>query len=218
MEEIVIVGNSGAARECYQIFMDCWWASPTLRFSTHFKGFLSYKGFLGNLGPLASMMLGDLDGYAAAPADRFIIGIGRPDLRKAVFGDIKAREGIFINLISPWSYVPFDCVLGEANIINSGCNFSSNSQIGDGNYFNGGVRLGHDVNIGSFNFFGPSTTALGGASIGNENIIAVQSALLEHSRIGDSNHIHPASVLFKGCGNHCRMAGNPALKIADDGN
>lgn len=213
MESVIIIGNSGAARECHQLFQDCWWASSTLRVNSIFKGFLSYKGFAGSLGALAHLELGDMDSYAIQPNDRFIIGIGKPELRRAVFDAMRARNAVFMNLISPWSYCPPDCALGEANIINSTCNFSGNTRIGNGNYFNGGVRLGHDVNIGDFNFFAPSTTILGGATVGDANMFAVQSVLLELGRVGSGNHIHPGAVLYKGCRDNCRMAGNPALKI-----
>lgn len=218
MQHIIIIGNSGAAHECHQLFTDCWWHSPSFRFSTMFKGFLSYKGYVGNLGELSFLALGDMDTYELQPHDRFIIGIGNPALRCEIYTAMKKRGASFLNLISPWSYIPGDFKMGEGNIINSSCNFSCGSVIGNANYFNGGVRLGHDVHIGNFNFFGPSTTVLGGANVGDGNIIAVQSTLLERSHIGDHNHLHPASVIFKGCGNDCRMAGNPALKMADNEN
>lgn len=215
MADIVIVGNSGAARECHQLLIDCIWGSPTLRFAWNFLGFLSYKGFQAELGPLQPFFLGDLANFKIGPNHKFIIGIGMPQLREEVFLTLKERGASLVNLISPWSYVPGDFQLGEGNIINSTCNFSGASSVGDGNYFNGSVRLGHDVKIGSFNFFGPSTTMLGGSSMGNRNIMAVQSVLLEQGRIGNDNNIAPGSILFKGCRNNCRMAGNPALKIGE---
>lgn len=213
MNDVVIIGNSGAARECHQLLFDSIWASPSLRYLLNFKGFLSYRGFSGSLGALSDSFLGGMEDYPVSPRDRFIIGVGDPHLRRDIFLEMKDRGAQFMNLISPWSYVPGDFQMGEANIINSHCNFSGGSRIGDGNYFNGGVRLGHDVTLGSFNFFGPSSTALGGVTVGDANLVAVQSVLLEHCRIGSDNHIHPASIVFKGCRDKCRMAGNPALKI-----
>lgn len=213
MLDIMIVGNSGAARECHQLLIDCIWGSPTLRYGIRFGGFLSYNGHPSDLGALAGDFKGDLADWKISPDDRFVIGIGLPGLRRQAFEELKGRGASFINLISPWSYVPGDFILGEGNIINSGCNFSGGSKAGDGNYFNGGVRLGHDVEIGSCNFFAPSTTALGGARVGDCNLMAVQSTLLDHARIGSYNHIAPGSIVYKGCRDHCRMSGNPALKI-----
>lgn len=214
MQRAIIVGNSGAARECHQLLMDCIWQSPTMRFDLFFGGFLSYKNYQSDLGPLSGSFLGDLDSFTQETADRFIIGVGDPNLRYEIFHALKERDCHFINLISPWSYVPGDFVMGEANIISSTCNFSGGSSIGDGNYFNGNVRLGHDVTIGSCNFFAPSATILGGAKVGDRNLMAVQSVLLDHAKIGDNNRIAPGSIVFKGCRDNCRLAGNPALKIA----
>lgn len=215
MNDIMIVGNSGAARECLELLQDCLWNSPTLRYEIRFGGFLSFKGYPGDLGPLQAEFKGDLDDWQIREKDRFIIGIGMPALRRQVFAELKTRGARFINLISRWSYLPPDFALGEGNIVNSHCVFSGASRAGDGNYFNGSVRLGHDVTIGSFNFFAPSTTVLGAATIGDGNLIAVQSVVLEHAKVGSHNHIAPGSIIYKGCRDNCRMAGNPALKIGD---
>lgn len=215
MNDVMIVGNSGAARECWQLLYDCIWNSPTLRYEIRFGGFLSFNRHQGDLGPMQTDFRGDLDDWHIRENDRFIIGIGSPVLRRQVFEALKSRGARFINLISPWSYVPGGFELGEGNIINSHCNFSGGSRAGDGNYFNGSVRLGHDVTIGSFNFFAPSTTVLGGASVGDDNLVAVQSVILEHAKVGSHNHITPGSIIYKGCRDKCLMAGNPALKIGD---
>ena len=213
MLEIIIIGNSGAARECHQLLLDCIFTSPTLRFSMKFAGFLSHEGFSGNLGNLNQFLIGDTRDWTPTPQQRFILGVGSPLLRQEIFLKMKARNAVFMNLISPWSYVPVEFAMGEGNIINSTCNFSCDGSIGDANYFNGNVRLGHDVKIGSFNFFAPSTTVLGGASVGDCNLVAIGSVLLESCRIGNKNHVQPGSIIYKGCRNNCRMAGNPALKI-----
>lgn len=215
MQEVMILGNSGAARECHQLLTDCIWASPTLRYEIRFGGFLSYNNHAADLGALGGEFRGDLSAWKIREEDRFVIGIGQPALRKQAFEELKSRGAKFINLISPWSYVPGDFTFGEANIVNSHCNFSGGSSVGNGNYFNGSVRLGHDVQIGSFNFFAPSTTVLGGGKVGDCNLLAVQSALLDHAHIGNYNHISPGSIVYKGCRDNCRMNGNPALKICD---
>ena len=215
MEDIVIIGNSGAARECHQLLYDSVWNSPSLRYSVRFKGFLSYGHYEADLGDLGSFFMGDLEDFEIAESQRFVIGVGAPDLRRKIFEELKGRGAKFFNLISPWSYLPPGCELGDGNIINSSCNFSGATRVGDGNYFNGQVRVGHDVTIGSFNFFAPCVTILGAARVGDGNLFAVQSVLLDRGKVGDNNHIAPGSIVYKGCSSHCRMGGNPALKIDD---
>ena len=67
--------------------------------------------------------------------------------------------------------------------------------------------------MGDFNFLGPYTLILGGASIGSCNHLGPHSVVLEHTCVGDDNLLSPGCVIYKHCGNHCRMAGNPALKL-----
>lgn len=210
---VVIIGNSGAARECYQLYLDIIWASPTLRYATNFKGFLSYEHFQGDLKHLENMFLGDFGDYDICPDDRFVIGIGDPGIRAKVFAKVKSRRGVCINLISPWSILPEDCTLGEGNIITSICGFASGCNIGNGNYFNGRVSVAHDVIIGDFNFFAPTSTLLGGCRIGNGNNIGVAASILPRAKIGNGNNICPGACVFRGCGDNRRMAGNPALPM-----
>lgn len=213
MNTLIIIGNSGAARECYQMFNDICACTPLLRGKYTFKGFLSHQGYAGNLGGLASFDLGSDEVYQPLPEDNFIAGIGQPELRKVAYERMKGKNGVFINLISPWVYLPLDVTLGAGNIIRAGCSFSCDVSIGNNNFFNGGVIIAHDVTIGDNNFFGPDSMILGGAKIGDDNSFAVRSVVLERGKVGNGNLIAPGAILYKGCKDNCRMAGNPALKI-----
>lgn len=215
MRNVIIIGNSGAARECYALFLLVPLVNPTCLTMFRFKGFLSHKSHAGDLRELTHLQLGSDTNYAPQPGDAFIIGIAEPALRQECYLEMKARGGDFFNLISPWAGVQADTVLGEGNVIGHSCIFSCNVRLGNANYLNGGVRLGHDVTVGDYNFWGPDSMALGSATVGSGNRIGVRSVLLEKSRVGNGNNIAPGSFIYKGCRNNARMAGNPALKIGD---
>ena len=213
MQRIIIIGNSGAARECYELLQLVMVLNPTCMTTIAFKGFLSHKGYAGNLGQLAHMQIGSDEDYVPQSEDAFVIGIADPALRRECFMEVQTKGGRLFNLISPWGGLSQDTTLGEGNIIGHGCAFSCNVRLGDGNYLNGGIRLGHDAIIGDFNFLGPETILLGGASVGSGNQIGVRSVLIERCRVGNNNRIAPGSFVYKGCGDKRILAGNPALSI-----
>lgn len=206
-KKLVILGNSGAARECYWLALDCIAAGM----HAEVRGFLSFEGHGGDLRDLAHMALGLDDAYRPEPGDSFVIGIGDPALRQRAFCKWKNRGAAFVNLIHPQARLVGNPTLGEGNILACNSYVSCDSTLGDANYLNGSVVIGHDVRMGSFNFWGPFSMALGGARIGSRNTFGVFSVALAHAKVGDGNTIAPGACLYKGCGNGTVMGGNPAF-------
>lgn len=215
MRRIVIIGNSGAARECYGIVRDVFAADVSYAASHRFAGFLSWKKYPGDLKDLSSLALGDADAYTPQPEDLFIMGVADPLLRAAIFDAFKARGAAFMNLVHPLADVCRSASLGEGNILQRGSFILCDAVVGNGNYLNGFVGIAHDAVLGDCNFLAPQTMILGSAVMGSRNRFGPSAILLDRARVGDDNLISPGSIVYKGCGSHCRMAGNPALKIGD---
>lgn len=215
MPQVIIIGNSGAARECYWLLDDMRRAAPGLKNYYLFKGFLSWQDHQGDLKGLARFLLGDARNYSPSAEELFVIGIGQPDLRKAVFEDFKARGANFLTLVHPWSDISPAAEVGEANIFQRGSTVHCDACIGNANYFNGAINVGHDVEIGDYNFIGPASLLLGECSIGSQNMLGVRCTLLPKARVGNGNILAPGSIVYKGCKDNGRLAGNPALKIGD---
>ena len=206
-KDIVIIGNSSAARECYWMAREIW--GDKLRF----KGFLSFEGYPQKLRNLAHMELGIDDAYEPVQDDVFVIGIASPALRLKAYAKWKERGANFCNLVHPSSYIGESANVGEAMIVTANCHFSCDAVIGNANYFNGAVVVGHDVVIGDGNFFGPYALILGDTHIGSGNAFGVRSVVLAGANIGHNNIIAPGAYIYKGCRNGWRMAGNPAMRI-----
>ncbi|MDR0827316.1 MAG: transferase [Desulfovibrio sp.] len=208
-DRVIIIGNAGAARECY------WMLREILpkREDLVFGGFLAFEGFAGNLSDLAHFSLGSDDDYLSSPQDVFIIGIGLPALRLNAYHKWKERGGRFINLVHPTVIIRENAVVGEGNIFTKDTFVSCDVKIGHANYLNGTVIVGHDARIGDGNFFGTFSIILADACIGSGNSLGVHATVLPKAKIGDDNIIAPGAYVYKGCGDNCVMAGNPALKI-----
>ncbi len=210
MKKIFIVGGGGFARECHLALEVLIKHKPELGLS--FGGFLGHNGNVVDTKSLQHLFLGDVKDHVFKDGEYCVIGVGRPDIRKKIFDDLKAMGAKFYTLIA------YDCLIGEtvkfgeANIIFSS-SFTSEITAGDGNLFNGEVIVGHDCKIGNFNFFAPRTNILGNVKIGDGNTIGTGSVLLPNCKIGDNNKIAPLSAVYRGCKNDCHMLGNPAMKI-----
>ncbi len=213
MQNIIIIGNSGAAKECHEALMQMFSHGEDLLAEYRFKGFISWEGFNGNLGSYNDLLVGDSRSYKIEPDDIFIIGIGSPTLRKHIFESLKEKGASFFTLIDPQAYIAPFVNLGEGNIFHRGTIIRSDVTIGNANYFNTNSALGHDVVVGDYNFIGPQSMLLGEAWLGSCNSLAVQTTFLPKVKAGNNNIFAPGCFLFKGCKNSCLMSGNPALII-----
>lgn len=211
MARLWIIGNSGAARECFWIYKDMLAADATLERRVGFGGFLSWGRHVSNLKSLADCFRGDVDDHAIQQEDLFAIGVGDPHLRAEIYTTMKTRGANFFTLLHPLADVNPAASVGEANIFQRSCSVFCDATLGNANYLNGAVNLSHDVVAGDANFFGPYSLALGNCRIGSRNMLAVHATLLPGCRIGDDNILAPGSIVYKGCGDRRRLAGNPAL-------
>lgn len=205
---VVIIGNSGAARECYWLLRLVQEADKS---TPPFKGFLAWNGYAGQLCELEHLSLGDAETYTPEPGDLFVIGIGKPALRMEVHGWLVRRHLELFTLKHPDVYICPSASMGTGNIFQRDCVVQANATIGNANYFNGGIIVGHDAAIGDGNTFNLRTAISGHARIGDGNQFAPQCMVLEHAKIGNWNVFAPGTAIYKGCRDHCLMAGNPAL-------
>lgn len=213
MSRLVIVGNSGAARECYWIIRDMAESAAPGEAPWEFAGFYAFGGHPGNLRELAPLFRGNIEDHEVSPDERYVIGIGQPELRKTIFEALTGRGARFTNLIHPWTSLCPSAVIGTGNIFQRGCTVYANASIGNGNYINGAVNIAHDAVIGDFNFLAPYSIVLGGARVGSLNWLAPHAVIMDRARVGDSNLVGPNSSVFKGCGDHTRLLGAPALRV-----
>ncbi len=209
-KHVVIIGNAGAARECYWLLREVMRQREDLTF----RGFLSFEGYVGELRELAQAEMGTDDDYTIQSDDLLVIGIGSPALRAKVWTKWKQRGGTFMNLIHPACFMPETICMGEGNIITPACSFSCNVAVGSANYFNGGVVVGHDARIGDANYFGTRSMIAGNAVVGSRNSFGVGAVALEKVKIGNGNTIAPGAYIYKGCGDDRLMAGNPAIDLS----
>lgn len=212
MIDVVIIGSGGVARECRDLLKEMVRAAPGLEQLYRFRGFVRwYDESVSSAEP--EPFLGDAASFPVEERSLFVIGLAEPAMRKAVYEAFKRRGASFLTLVHPWSAISPEASIGEGNIFQRGSTVFCDCVVGNGNYFCSSMSLAHDVELGDFNVVGPAALVLGQCRIGNGNVLGAQSVLLPRARIGDGNGIAPGSIVYKGCGNDCAMAGNPAFRI-----
>lgn len=205
---VVIIGNAGAARECHWLWMQMREAEPSV---PDFRGFVSWNGYQGELKGLERLLLGDSRSWRPSPDDLLVIGIGDCALRMKVYQHYKAAGASFFTLRHPSVVICPSVALGEANILASASSICPDAKIGNANYLNGAVVIGHDAVIGNANTLNVFTCLGGHVRMGDGNHIGPHCMLLPGATMGDWNVVAPGSALYKGCGDHCLLGGNPAL-------
>ncbi len=213
MKQIIIIGNSGAARECYWLLQDVFSHDVTLSQEYTFAGFLSWKGYVADLKELHTKFLGNSDEHHVCPETLYIIGIASPQLRQQVFEEFSKKNAQFMNLIHPTAYICPSASMGQANILQRSTTLYCNAKLGNGNYLNGSVNLAHDATVKDFNLLGPGSMVLGNAQVGSANQLAPHCILLNNTTIGNNNILAPNTCIYKGCRDNCRMMGSPALSV-----
>lgn len=211
MKNLWIIGNSGAARECFWLFQEMLKTENAP--NPGFAGFLSWRQHKGDLKNLGHLLKGEALDWPVQSDDLFAIGIGAPRLREDVYITMKKRGAQFFTLRHPFTEIHPTSRVGEANIFQMGSSVFCEASLGNANYLNGSVNISHDSVVQDANFLGPFALVLGGAKVGSRNLLGVHSTLLPKARIGNDNIIAPGSVVYKGCHNGRRMAGNPAIPL-----
>lgn len=140
------------------------------------------------------------------------VAIGNPKSLHGVIERITNKNISYPNVIAPNFGISDKetFLIGEGNIIGSGCSVSVDVKIGNFNIFNADIVMGHDAEIGNFNVLMPDIRVSGEVTIGEENLIGVGSIILQQIKVGNGIHLGAGAVLMTKPKDGCTYLGNPA--------
>lgn len=183
MQNLIIIGAGGLAREAYDLAYLCYGNDPGFR----------VKGFLSD-GPsdIESMgyppVLAKVANYNVEPDDVFFCAIGKVSDRRKTVEIILNKGGKFINLIHPTAVISPSAKIGNGIAIKAFCVLASDCIIEDYTYLQSSVIMGHDVHIGrychvnSFAFFAGCVRVHNMVTV-NAGARIVQSVIVEEQSV-----------------------------------
>lgn len=146
---------------------------------------------------------------------RFLLGIGKPDLRKTMFDKFQRIGGQLTSLISPSAMIgSYHTEIGKGCTILPLSVVSNASRLGRGCLVHHRAVVSHDCIIGDFCELSPGATLLGHVTIGELTQVGANATILPGIRIGSGCLIGAGSVVNRDIPDGKVVAGIPARAIS----
>lgn len=204
MNDLVIVGNGGFAREVAWLVERINLEKKTWNFLGFIDNKLNEKNVIGD--------------------DRFIINykdelnvaiaIGTSHIRRKLYQNYKQNPNIkFPNLFDPSVLFSKKITFGIGNIICAGTILTVDISIGNFNIINLDCTVGHDAVIGDFITVNPSVNLSGSTEVGSGTNIGTGTQVIQGVSIGFDSIIGAGAVVNKDLPDNCTAVGVPAKVI-----
>ena len=204
MEDIVIVGHGGFARETAWIIDRINSISPTW----NFMGYIENKDRCEDV-------VGD-DSYIIRYPQKLavIVAIGETKIRQKIVNSYTNNLNLYYpNIIDPSVVISNGVKMGLGNIICAGTVITVDIKIGDFNIINLNCTVGHDVCIGNYVTINPNVNISGACNIGDESNIGTGTQLIQGRSVGQDTIIGAGSVIINDIESNCVAVGVPAKPI-----
>lgn len=217
MQKLIIIGAGGFGREVL------WLTREIIRSGAaaiDVVGFLDDNPARRDVTINGVPVLGGTDQvatYASDPNVSFIIGIGEPDIRRAMVARFAAHNPRYATLIHPralgeWEYIQ----IGQGSIICAGVILTTNIKLGEHVILNLMVNVGHDASIGSYTTIAPNSTVSGSVAIGEGTYLGSGSVIRDEVTIGEWSIVGMGAVVTKPLPADVVAAGVPAQVIREN--
>nr|WP_294908846.1 hypothetical protein [uncultured Lacibacter sp.] len=151
--------------------------------------------------------------WQAATDDRFVFGVARPFIKKAVFDyfltEKNIHAGLYRNLVARSSVLSSTVQTGNGLFVEPLSVITSFTRVGFGVTVNRHVSIGHHCSIGDFVTINPGVHIAGHCTIGNAVQIGIGSVVFDHISIGEGSIIGGGSVVTKDIPAGVKAWGNP---------
>lgn len=208
MQNLVIIGAGGFAREIYDLAYYCHGDDPTF----------SVKGFLSD-GPSNIQEMGyppvlsTVADYEIQSEDVFFCAIGNVKDRKKTVDIILNKGGEFINLIHPTTVISPSVKLGVGVGIKAYCVLASDVRVGNFTFLQSSVIMGHDVQIGQFCQVNSFSFFAGYAQVHDLATVNAGARLIQNVVVEEKAIVGMGSVVLKRVEKETTVFGVPAKRI-----
>lgn len=145
--------------------------------------------------------------------DRFIVAIGRNDLRARRFAeylDAGHEPGIVIH---PSAVIAPSAVLGRGTFVAAGAIINPEARVGDNVIVNTSCVVEHDVIVGDHVLLGPTSSLCGGVSIGEGVLFGAAASAIPGVSVGAWSECGAGAVVVSDLPGRTLCVGVPARPL-----
>ena len=213
MNELVIFGIGGHAREIAQLVADINRAQP---------GRWNLLGFVADTQattrtpkPLPAPMLGDAWWLVQRPAVQTVIAVGAPADRRDIALRLRQAqpEQRFATLVHPRAWLADQVAIGEGTVVFAGALINVDVTLGAHCSINLGCTISHDCVLGDFVSLGPGVHLAGSVTVGATTDIGTGACVRPAISIGRDVIVGAGATVVHDIPHEYSVAGVPAKPI-----
>lgn len=209
LQQIVVYGSGGFAREVHQVVCDINAVSPTW----DFLGFLDDNPDTHGSRLHDYPILGDEHWLSTHPGVLVVVGIGNTRAKRTVAGKVVAAGSGFATLIHPRAWLGQNIDVGTGTVICAGVTATCDIAIGAHVIINLDCTVGHDATIADFTTIAPSTNISGDVHVGEGCDLGTSSTVIQGVNIGEWTIVGAGTVVVRDLVANVTAVGIPAKVI-----
>ena len=149
-----------------------------------------------------------------AQDNRFVLGVGRPQVRRLLAKQLRSCGGVLTSVVSPKATIgAFGNSLGTGCTIMTGVVLTSDITLGEGVLLNLNCTIGHDSVIEDYCELSPGVHVSGHVELGENCVLGTGAVVLPGVKIGANSTIGAGSVVTKDIEPDVVAVGMPAKVI-----
>lgn len=204
MKRCLVVGAGGFGREALS------WALHVHDCDWKIAGFLDSNPLALDGKDFPYPILGDPATWVPAEDEVFIAGLGDPDTRMRVCGELKARGARFVTLIHPSVIRGVNADIAEGCVVAPNAVISANTKLESFVVVNIAASIGHDSHVGQGTTVSCHCDIMGYVSIGRCCFIGGHACILLGKKVGDHAIVGAGSTVVRNVPFRTTVMGVPA--------
>lgn len=123
------------------------------------------------------------------------LGIGYPEVRRRVAGELDSRGLAAVTLVHPAAVVGPDVELGDGAVVQSGAQLTTNLRVGRHTHVGVGAVVSHDGRLGDYVTLAPRVALSGDVTLGDGVFCGVGSVIVPGCTVGPGSTIAAGAVV-----------------------
>lgn len=207
---LALYGAGGLGREALELARQCAGAGGDFVF-------LDDTREAGECSGIPRLPLREL-GAASARGVDFVVCVGEPALRKALFEKALAAGLRPATLVHPTVWVPASSSIGRGCIVDPGCHIGPDVRIGDNTAVLFESNVPHDCEVGDHCVLSANAILSGHCKVGEGAYVAAGAVVKEDVSIGSWSIVGMGSAVFRDVPDDVIALGNPARVVKNNEN